>query len=110
MSCDYHIRVNECKVCGHYEEKIIGHSAINWPFLCSGPITWTFKYWCEYIKCYKIYDEYDVIQEYDTFIEFVKSKQVHLNKSHFAEHLKKYSDTYERMSSDGYRFSVQELA
>lgn len=101
MSCDYFARYKICRSCGHHEEKLIGCSAVGWPFLIVGSPN--FEDWKETVfrEDVEIFDEYGKQQDKLEFLKFVLAKQKHFTDPHFTKALRMGAQ-YEKIV-DGWR-------
>lgn len=85
MGCNYYIKTECCKTCGHQEEYLhIGKSSIGWQFSFAGHPDkgiFSFNDWKIFIERNKciIIDEYDALISNESFYELVKNKKGELN-------------------------------
>lgn len=106
MSEEYYLETNKCNSCNRSDSKRIGLSAIGWPFLCYGDVP-SFNDWLKILENGDVHNEYGESVEKASFVNFIISKQKHMDDDHWKSYWATKGTKYGRICEDGYWFSLE---
>ena len=108
MGTNYHIKENDCRKCGRFDEIHLGKNSWGWQFgfqYNGGQYYKNVEEMKAWLKGKQIWNEYDEKVSYEDFWKMVKAEQVEKNLNHASEHMTSYNRVI-----DGYSFTDCEFS